>query len=105
MSLHARLITLTRVPSLAATLSDDVHKKFGITHVLSVYAEHTVGPKPNCLTVAVQDYEYEDLLIHFPQTCAFIQTALESGGRVLVHYMMGVSRSAVVVCAYRECHF
>ncbi|KAL4063479.1 hypothetical protein V8B97DRAFT_2026422 [Scleroderma yunnanense] len=88
------------IGNLASALSQDVHKKFGITHVLSVCAEHTFEPKPNWLAVVVQDSEYEDLLIHFPQTCAFIQTALDKGGRVLVHCMMGVSRSATVVCAY-----
>lgn len=103
----SRVMSLISAPSLAAALSQDVRKKFGITHILSVCAEHTFEPKPDWLSVVVQDSEYEDILIHFPQTCAFIQAALENGGRVLVHCMMGISRSAAVVSAYREyyCHF
>jgi len=48
----------------------------------------------------VDDFEYEDILVHLPQSCQFIQTALDEGGKVLVHCVMGVSRSATVVCAY-----
>lgn len=88
------------IGNLAAALSQDTRKKLGITHVLSVCTEHTFEPHENWLTVAVQDSEYEDLLIHFPRTCTFIQSALDEGGRVLVHCMMGISRSATVVCAY-----
>lgn len=54
------------------------------------------------MVVAVQDSEYEDILIHLPGACLFIETALSCGGRVLVHCVMGISRSATVVCAYRE---
>ncbi|KAI6042215.1 hypothetical protein EDC04DRAFT_2564521 [Pisolithus marmoratus] len=88
------------IGNLAAALSQDIRKKLGITHVLSVCTEHTFEPQQNWLTVPVQDSEYEDLLIHLPRTCAFIQSALDGGGRVLVHCMMGISRSATVVCAY-----
>lgn len=48
----------------------------------------------------MQDSEYEDLLIHLPRACSFIQSALAQGGKVLVHCAMGVSRSPTVVCAY-----
>jgi len=54
------------------------------------------------MVIPVQDSEYEDLLIHLPNACLFIETALSHGGKVLVHCVMGISRSATVVCAYRE---
>jgi membrane-associated phospholipid phosphatase len=54
------------------------------------------------MVIPVQDSEYEDLLIHLPNACLFIETALSRGGKVLVHCVMGISRSATVVCAYRE---
>ncbi|KAG6373905.1 protein-tyrosine phosphatase-like protein [Boletus reticuloceps] len=89
--------------SLSAALSQDVQKKLGITHLLSVCVEHTFDPQPNTMVVPVQDSEYEDLLIHLPGACLFIETALSRGGKVLVHCVMGISRSATVICAYREC--
>ncbi|KAG1738593.1 protein-tyrosine phosphatase-like protein [Suillus paluster] len=89
------------IGNLSAALSIDLRKKFGITHVLSVCTEYS-SADPNHLTIPVQDSEYEDLLIYLPQGCNFIQSALDQGGKVLVHCVMGVSRSPTVVCAYRE---
>lgn len=69
---------------------------------MSVCVEHTFDPQPNDMVIPVQDSEYEDILIHLPNACHFIEKALGSGGRVLVHCVMGISRSATVVCAYRK---
>jgi dual specificity phosphatase 12 len=55
---------------------------------------------PGHVTIPVEDSEYEDLLIHMPEACQFIQTALDEGGKVLVHCVMGISRSTAIVCAY-----
>ncbi|KAG2339355.1 phosphatases II [Suillus weaverae] len=87
------------IGNLPAALSTDVRKKLGITHILSVCAEYS-STDHNHLTIPVQDSEYEDLLIHLPRGCSFIQSALDQGGKVLVHCAMGVSRSPTVVCAY-----
>ncbi|KAG1766895.1 protein-tyrosine phosphatase-like protein [Suillus placidus] len=87
------------IGNLPAALSTDVRKKLGITHILSVCKEHS-STDYNHLTIPVQDSEYEDLLIHLPRGCSFIQSALDQGGKVLVHCAMGVSRSPTVVCAY-----
>ncbi|KIM38743.1 hypothetical protein M413DRAFT_51531, partial [Hebeloma cylindrosporum] len=85
--------------SLSAALSAEQIKKHSITHILSVCSDcRSTGPKH--LTISVEDTEYEDLLIHLPKTCRFIEDALERGGRVLVHCVMGVSRSATVVAAF-----
>ncbi|KAF9235227.1 protein-tyrosine phosphatase-like protein [Melanogaster broomeanus] len=88
------------IGNLSAALSQDVRKKLGITHLLSVCTEHTFDPQPNSMTITVQDSEYEDLLIHLPGACNFIRAALDNGGKVLVHCVMGISRSPAVVCAY-----
>ncbi|KAG1843710.1 protein-tyrosine phosphatase-like protein [Suillus tomentosus] len=87
------------IGNLAAALSTDVRKRLGITHILSVCTEYS-STDHNHLTIPVQDSEYEDLLIHLPRGCSFIQNALDQGGKVLVHCAMGVSRSPTVVCAY-----
>ncbi|KAG1836007.1 protein-tyrosine phosphatase-like protein [Suillus subalutaceus] len=87
------------IGNLSAALSTDVRKKLGITHVLSVCTDYS-STDHNHLTIPVQDSEYEDLLIHLPRGCSFIQSALDQGGKVLVHCAMGVSRSPTMVCAY-----
>ena len=54
------------------------------------------------MRIAVEDVDYADLLIHLPSACRFIDQALRLGGNVLVHCVQGISRSAVVVAAYRK---
>ncbi len=80
-------------------MSSDVRKQLGITHIVSVCPEFP-STGPNHLTIAVDDCEYDDLLIHLPKACLFVQKAVEEGGRILVHCVMGVSRSATVLSAY-----
>jgi dual specificity phosphatase 12 len=89
--------------SVAAARCLDIRKRLGITHVLSVCHEYCPedGTSDTHLQIPVQDTEYEDLLIYLPKTTRFIQDALEEGGRVLVHCVMGVSRSTTVVAAFR----
>jgi dual specificity phosphatase 12 len=96
----AYLKCLTYV-SLPGALSLEVQPELGITHVLSVCPDYS-SQAPNHLTIAVQDTEFEDLLIHLSKACRFIQTAFDDGGKVLVHCVQGISRSATVVCAYCE---
>lgn len=92
------LLTLSR--SLSAALSPAVLSKHGITHTISVCPEHP-STGDHHLSIAVDDSEYADLLIRLPSACEFIDSALAQGGRVLVHCVMGISRSATVVAAYR----
>merc|ERR1712080_77129 len=48
----------------------------------------------------VIDMPNSDISAHFNTATAFIQKALNSGGKVLVHCLMGRSRSACLVLAY-----
>jgi len=87
---------------LSSALSSDLREHLGITHILSVCPESfliEINPQ-NHLKITVNDSEYEDLLIHLPKACQFIQKALDEGGRILVHCVMGVSRSATVLSAF-----
>jgi len=87
------------IGNLSAAQSHDLLARLGITHMLSVCPDYP-SKGPGHVIIPVEDSEYEDLLIHMPEACQFIQTALDEGGKVLVHCVMGISRSAAVVCAY-----
>lgn len=92
-----------RLLSLSAALSVQQRNKYSITHILSVCPEYpSTREAQNHLNISIEDSEYEDLLIHLPETCRFIEDALEQGGRVLVHCVMGISRSPAVVAAFCE---
>lgn len=87
--------------SLQVALSSSQRSGLGITHVLSVCPDYPADPEDrHHLCIPVQDSEFENLLVHLPIACSFIQHALDAGGKILVHCVMGISRSATVICAY-----
>lgn len=49
----------------------------------------------------MEDSAGEDLLVHLPGLCDYIEESLGKGEKVLVHCVMGVSRSVTAVAAYR----
>ena len=48
----------------------------------------------------IEDDSSGDMLSLFPEAVEFISQALASGGKILVHCFMGISRSASCVMAY-----
>ncbi|THH10301.1 hypothetical protein EW146_g8411 [Bondarzewia mesenterica] len=100
-SIDAILNDQLYIGNLSSAMTLDIHPELGITHLVSVCPDYP-SQGPDHLTIPVQDSEHEDLLIHFPKACRFIQTVLDEGGKVLVHCVMGISRSATVISAYRR---
>ena len=78
--------------------------ELGITHILNVsdcipnYYENTTSI--TYMRVPIADCGYIRLNDYFPAVFKFITSALESGGRILVHCFAGKSRSASFVIAY-----
>lgn len=70
-----------------------------ITHVINVTPVQIRQNVP-CLHIRIRDNEYEHILPYFYKTNHFIETALNNNGHVLVHCIMGQSRSVTIVAAY-----
>lgn len=73
-----------------------------ITHIVNITQEHASAfpEKVSYLTLKLDDVSHTQLIKHFDKTTDFIINALSSGGRVLVHCNLGVSRSSTVSIAY-----
>jgi len=80
--------------------------RLSVTHVVSVLDHNLTLPDfikdENKLHIRVQDHPGVNLLDSLERTTNFISEALtqNSTNVVLVHCLMGISRSATVVCAY-----
>ncbi|KAJ7230559.1 protein-tyrosine phosphatase-like protein [Mycena pura] len=101
-SFHAIIDDHLYLGNLSAAESPQLMERLGVTHILSVCPDYlaTAAHIEHC-TIPMADDEHFDILEHLPTTCQFIQEALDEGGRVFVHCVMGISRSAAVVSAYR----
>ncbi|KAH3767210.1 dual specificity protein phosphatase 1 [Pelomyxa schiedti] len=80
--------------------------RLNITHVLTVTLvpdfvqyKRLFPPNVNCLVVDILDDAQQNIAQYFNQTNAFIDAGRRVGN-VLVHCVMGVSRSASIVIAY-----
>ena len=94
-------------PDLPELSKDEV-----IASPLATSSQSTYGPPRGLVhkCVAIEDSEYEDILSRLPEAVNFIREALDDcesqsipgqRNKVLVHCVMGISRSSTVVCAYR----
>lgn len=73
-----------------------------LTHVVNIGSEH---PSPftdhiQYLNIKLDDSPSSDLKLYFTKAYHFIDDALSTGGCILVHCNLGVSRSSTVVIAY-----
>ncbi|KAH9930308.1 protein-tyrosine phosphatase-like protein [Fomitopsis serialis] len=79
--------------------------ELGVTHVLSVVEDAPNIPKDmglRTLHVPIRDEVGVDILGYLDETTDWIKAALSENvsNTVLVHCLVGMSRSATVVCAY-----
>ena len=77
-------------------------KSLGITHVISALS-YFDPPHPNefeYLSIFCHDWEFEPISLRFTESNAFIQDAIDQGGKVYIHCMSGISRSVTLAMAY-----
>lgn len=78
----------------------------GVTHIINSTNDVPIFNVPGIQStrVHVDDHPYVRLDIHFDRIADEIHSAISSGGKVLVHCVVGVSRSATLCIAYLMKH-
>lgn len=76
-------------------------QKLGITHILTIAEFKPYHPEIfSYRTINIEDEASVDIFTHFEESVKFLEDAISSGGKVLVHCRAGISRSATMVAAY-----
>jgi len=96
------------ISDLRMSLCEAELDRVGITHIITaVIGVYPAYPdKYTYITIPLLDNEHEDILSQFDISNAFISNALAgpaqstSNNKVLIHCMVGASRSATIAAAY-----
>eukprot|EP00271_Cylindrocystis_brebissonii_P012756 TRINITY_DN319_c0_g2_i4.p1 TRINITY_DN319_c0_g2~~TRINITY_DN319_c0_g2_i4.p1 ORF type:complete len:207 (+),score=50.81 TRINITY_DN319_c0_g2_i4:174-794(+) len=81
----------------------DVLLRHGVRHIVQVAEELGAPPFPQDFSytlVDIGDYAGEDIGSHFERCFEAMDAARAQGGAVLVHCVMGISRSSTIVIGY-----
>lgn len=77
--------------------------RLGVTHVINCAANVAPAFFPDefrYYNIRLRDHSTQDIARHFYNIFDFIETARQSGGRIFVHCIKGISRSPTMVIAY-----
>lgn len=90
------------ISDIASAFNKQKLKELGITHVFTtVLGVEPIFPEDfEYMNIPAQDISSQNIQQYFVEGCAFIDKAVQGGGKVLVHCAYGVSRSGSMAIAY-----
>lgn len=99
---YDKVLDYLYISNYASACNKASMKAAGITHVITLIpGVPPMFPDDFCyLVVEVRDRPHIQISEQFQRCTDFIKEAKKSGGKVLVHCLKGISRSATIVCAY-----
>ena len=90
------------ISDISSAFNFEELKKDKITHIITtILAVEPMYPDDfSYMNLHARDITNENLLQHFDKCYNFIEDALSSNGRVLIHCSYGISRSSTIVISY-----
>ena len=90
------------IGNYSTTTNYELLKGLGITHIISVIPSFNPAfeDKFKYLHIQAYDDEVQDMKMYFDTTNEFIKECLLQGGKVLIHCMVGRSRSITIFIAF-----
>ena len=88
--------------NIYAALDEPLLRREGISHVLSAIEDIDGMEKYDGITykhIELYDFTNENILHFIPEALSFISEGMRHG-KVLVHCLMGISRSSIIVTSY-----
>ena len=87
---------------ISTAYNKDKLKELGVTNIINTVLG-VVPAYPNdfeYFNVGLRDHTYEDIKTHFDKINRYMDCVLMDGGRIYIHCLCGISRSATIVSAY-----
>ena len=94
--------------SVQTAHNEETVRGLAITHIVNATNQRNSNKFEDFIqyfNVNIDDEDTEDISAYFTPVCAFIQSALDDNGRVLVHCHAGISRSAVLTINFLRHYF
>ena len=90
------------IGNYSTTTNLELLKSLGITHIISVIPSFNppFEDKFKYLHISAYDDDTQDMKPHFDTTNEFIKECILQGGKVLIHCMVGRSRSVTIFIAF-----
>lgn len=94
------------IGNLGTAKNKEYLKRINVTHILNAaervktVADYYKNTQINYLGYQLRDMESTDISQFFEGAAEFIEEAVSTGGKILVHCRKGISRSATLVIAY-----
>ncbi|CEG40842.1 mitogen-activated protein kinase phosphatase 1 [Plasmopara halstedii] len=99
----SKLTDFLYIGGAVAAKSKSMLLQNGITHVINCAASVAPASYPDAFcyfNIRLRDHSSEDIARHFYSLFDFIERARESGGRIFLHCVKGISRSPTMAIAY-----
>lgn len=90
------------IGDIASACNQGELERLGVTHIVTAIlgVDPKFPEKFEYINIPIRDIPTENINVYFNKSNKFISSALKGGGKVFVHCVCGVSRSATLLAAF-----